>query len=261
MNAFLPGCRRSVYWLACALPLPLLLLLQPTPGDTIPGGIRPPGQRLEFEGTVPFHAPELEVEWKVPAGSLPKEVSIYRRADGLPSPTTLASLLQFAGLEQARPVTNHAGWVVYQDSAVPGRVQVDAGSGRVQYFDPTREESPGSDTIPGVDELDGLLREWIDRLGLPLSEFKTNTQGRLYKRFQETETTSYDRATGGHVTRVTARGVSGIRQAGGWSMGGRQQISLKYGPDGRLLSLELDWLRLEQVAVEPVAGSRQILEW
>ncbi len=201
------------------------------------------------EGGLPLPAGNFTVAWEATDGMMGKTVTVYRVAPTHFAPQVVSNMLtemSFTDQERQPPFPDHPGAIQYAIDGKRRYLSFIPSSGRVVYEDQDAIALPRA--IQGVpSEKEALERaislikilgiERHQMLGKPDSPVPTYSSGVM-------EAGYFDKVAKKHVKEPCARIIIFFRQVDGWKLKDAG-ISIRFGNEGRISSLDAVWPTLE----------------
>lgn len=195
----------------------------------------------------PFDGKDCQVVWEAPA-SHPASVKILKVVPAKFPQEVISNLLHLAELTPAnkrRPTQEGVflgkGVLSYASRDDARQLSIVPSQG---FFALTKDGAVAAPRqaprgVPDDKQAAGLALELVRRLGLSPSELPSGNAGKLLPfNVTDASVTHKDKASGRMVTNIISRTVSLNRQLHGIPVSGMAGISMKFGNEGRLASLE-----------------------
>jgi hypothetical protein len=208
----------------------------------------------------PFQCTNLEVRWEAPKNVLPQTVWIYRV---LPKPfpqVAISNLVVECGLTGKDLVRSNMNGILYKSSGKHPDKQLGISPGSIFYVNVTHYGPTNlAVNVPEMSEIPGLATNFLERLGIHLSEIQKNADGA--PKFQLIQPLKEYFLPGRIVTNVEFREVSFGRSVNGFKVLGTGGYGdIEFG-EGKPIHIDISWQEFEQYKCHLVAQPETIIKW
>jgi hypothetical protein len=221
-------------------------------------------QTLSLKFGTPFRRTDLDVRWKAPSNSLPKEVWVYRLLPRQFPPVAMSNLTALGPFTRDDLVYSNASEMLFKkqsDELTSLLISSRLGAIRLQKRNPYGPTNLATH-IPKATELPMLTSNFLAEIGIDVSEVERRADGQPDFHIWEPSTEYF--VNHAFITNTEFRAVNFRRSVDGatWvGNGSGGNCEIHFGEYGKPSGIKLSWRNLEHSKRYPVAPPATIVKW
>jgi hypothetical protein len=205
---------------------------------------------------IPAHT-DLDVRWDVtsdvPTNKWPSKMWIYQLAPRKFSPKTVSNVMRMCSFTEKDHVQQDTNGVTYKSSDGKRTLTISFASGSIRYNAPEPQHIKASSVfegLPTAKEMPKLTKNFLQAIGIKLSEIQKNTNG--VPNFPLSELGRIFLTNHTFITNIWAREVFVRRSVDGADViGNAGYCSLDFGEHGKLSKIDFEWPDLKRYQSAP----------